>query len=285
MASLWDYYHDFNSWDTLAQERKDEIVKYMKTKEAARHYNYATCFSSLVKYLPANDAFEVFKEYMSHDSDGNRYMHDEGMFAPMKDLYEKIPEVRELVLNSTSPKIHRALFALGPMNKDEEVKALRALGTVKYPPSQVYACKFTPTTEALNELPPVMRLNALECLLSNNYLGYNMFAKVKNVDEFKSLLFGAVLRHRERVEAVWEKFQEVRHIGREATINIDYVCENCGPYNITMTSAVVRTKTGLENTRVASYFLRENCMLCGSWSGVTTSATFPEEDTSEERIR
>ena len=128
--------------------------------------------------------------------------------------------------------------------------------------------KYKPSIAALKKLPPVMRLKTFETLLSNDSLAYNIFSNFKNEDDFKLMLFSSVLRHRDRAETVWEKYQEVSMLGKKGTIKSKFNCSNCGDYEINITSTRGRTKAGLDKmlfSRTAG-MNSDICKLCGKYN-------------------
>ncbi len=263
--NLWDYYSDIQDFENIAAERQEEILKVMLGDEAIKRWNYPTMLTMLLDHVDSDTVLSLVDHYLTSES---AYYDSDASFGVVQKAYNRCNrknEIKDLVRKCKSKTVHRSLLMMDNTTISDEELGLRSLSGIKYAPDILYTEKYTPSIDAIKNLPPVTRLKALETLLRNNDLAYNIFKNFNDSDEFKSLLFGAVLRHRDRVEQVWEKFNEVKDLGKDATVMITYSCPNCGECNISIQSTRVRTQTGLDTTRIGRFLNYRHCPLCGKW--------------------
>ncbi|KKL75228.1 hypothetical protein LCGC14_2056990 [marine sediment metagenome] len=263
---LWKYHDDVNSFNTISEERRQEIIKIMLTEAAASEYYYISMLCSVIKHLDNNLALKLFNNYILY---GSNYTYDtEKAHFVVKNVYARNSiksDVKNLLKKSKNKSILRTILMLEDISYDEEELGLRALSGMKYAPDSLFINRYKPSVEAVKKLPPVMRLKAIESLLSNNNISYNILENFSNSDEFKSLLFGAVLRHNDRVNTVCKKYHEVINRATQSITTVKGDCENCGKYSIAIKSTRVGTITGLNNTRIGQSLQNSGCALCGRW--------------------
>jgi hypothetical protein len=188
----------------------------------------------------------------------------------------KEKKIVDYMMSAKHKMAGRALLHLDrKLTLEEEERALRGMASSKYPDSVIYTKQYKPSLKAVKKLPPVMRLNTLETMAANKHLAFNIFENLGDEDEFKALLFGSVLRHRERVENLVNKHKEIKGLGVVATIKVRHKCDNCGDYEVTITSKRMRTKRGIEDSSM-KWLTYQRCALCGKSS--ETSPTVIEND-------
>jgi len=267
--SLWKYQSDieqFSDTNNVSDDRRKEIINVMLSDDAVRYWNYGSIFRSLLKHIDADLAFKIFKHYIdkgeSYSFDSNS---DYEIATKVYNMYNDKAEVKKVIRTCKSKRVRRALLIIEDMSVEDETIGLRALSGLKYPPDTLYEFKYKPSVDAVKALPPIMRLSALETLLNNNNMAYNIFDNFADPEEFKALLFSATLRHRDRVEAVWDKFNEASNLGTEATVMVKYLCPNCGDIDVSIKSMCARTPAGLSNTRLGAFLNYQSCPLCGRY--------------------
>lgn len=263
---LWDLVDDIRSFNTINDERKQEIIDIMMTKRAPRTYGYTSIFHELIKYLNDNIALKMFRNFIIN---GGYYMPDtERAYPIIKNVYNRggiKKDVKDIIRVSKNIKALRTLLLLDDITVKDEELGLRALSGMKNAPDILFVNKYKPSVEAMKNLPPVIRLNVMESLLSNHNISYNVFENFTDQDEFKSLLFGSVLRHNDRANVVWKKYNEVQNRSIQSTTMVEGDCENCGKYTISIKSTRMGTLDGLNSTRIGRSLKNSNCALCEKW--------------------
>lgn len=255
--NIWDKMRNF---DNMSADMQRAVYDYIVGKdEWGRRYHIGELMDKSV--FDKEQKFALFNKYLStggYDND------DEEIFNKACELDEK--RTKEEIKKFKDCHMTRRFVTLASMTKDEEVLALRAMSKSKYAPGYVFNAQYCPTLNAIKQLAPIMRLKSLEALTSNIHVSYNVFSNIDDEEEFKRLLFSSVIRYRDRAEAVWEKYNELKHTGTEGTVIIKYNCANCKDFEFRLTSSVVRTKTKLEATRFGQYLASICCLLCGQWN-------------------
>lgn len=268
MINLWNYSNKIENYSTLPPDEQKEVIDVMTSEESISHYYYESYLRILIPQLKDKDLiYNMVVNYLGSRRRRGYYYSDGALDLVVK-IYELVDNkkgIKDLLKNTEDKSLARAYLLLDDITEDEEELGLRALSRSKYCPEIVYTRRYKPSVKAMAKLPPVMRLKTFETMLNNRHMGYNLLSNFSDPDEFKSLLFGAVLRHRERVELVWDKYQEISYIGQEATVEIKGTCENCGEYSLTLTSTRTRTKTGFNGTRIGRNLNGSNCVLCGRY--------------------
>jgi len=271
--SLWKYYHDIGKFNELIPDRQQEIIDAILTVEYITAWNYPSMLATLIEKVSTDElAIKLLDNYLSNAT----YLDTDSSYKAIQNAYIRCKDkdiIKKIIKNCKLSPAHRALLGMKDLTFAEEDMGLRSLSTVKYAPNMIYENKYAPSKEAIKNLPPVMRLNMFETLLENNNIAYNVFANFTDPEDFKAMLFGAVLRHRGRVEIIWEKFNEIKNYGEEATIVISYTCANCGKFDISIKSVRARTETGLNKTQLGRHLRNKDCPLCGAW-GDNVSKSF-----------
>lgn len=256
--NIWDKMRNF---DVMSDEQKKDVYKFVVTgagRYATRYY-----ISDLMG-KPDFTKAEKFKLFEKYLSEGGYNSDDDSIFTTAYTLDAEL--TKKYIKQDKDGLMSRRLVTMKGYTVEDEVVALRALTRSKYSPMYLYENKYAPSLDALRELAPIMRLKALEALTSNIHVSYNVFKNITDADEFKKLLFGSVIRHRDRVEAVWEKYNEIKHTGIQGTVIAKFTCKNCQDYQITLTSSVVRTRTKLEQTNIGRNLMHKSCLICGTWN-------------------
>lgn len=121
----------------------------------------------------------------------------------LKHMIKNIPEskLEEVMSEVFKGSKHLQLEALGNPNLKEEhiVKALKIFAKKSYVPN----VRAKVSKSILEKLPTITRLEVIEKLVSQRATIYD----IKSEDDFKSLLFGSIIRYPGRVERAVEKFR------------------------------------------------------------------------------
>lgn len=279
-------YYNFSDklalWNSISEKQKNDIVHIAANSYAGD--KAIELFDS--GHLDKDTVFNVFKRYMEFSHYSTHFLDIVNRIGLLGPEYER--EFREY-LKSFGPSkgfAARALFCYKDITIDEEVAGLRSCTSgMNYELSNfVSELRFQPRADALKQLPTVMRLSCLEKLTSDTFIPYNIFGNIKDDEEFKSLLFGPVLRHQERAEAIWDRYCELKHSGKPGKVTIKHNCEKCGEIKIIVESNVVRTKDRVRGTRFGEYLLTSRCPICNNGSSApvisTTGESFGEDGVS-----
>lgn len=254
--NVWDKIRHF---DDMESDKQQGVYNYI-LKDDSWHSRYY--LSDLIgkSVFTADQKFALFNKYLDHGG----YDNDDGsIFDQMLEVDKD--KTRDALRERKDCAMSRRLVTFDAVTESDEIMSLRAISKSKYAPQYIYAKKYAPSFDAIKKLPPIMRLKSLEALTSNIHISYNLFEKITDADEFKRLLFSSVIRYRDRAEAVWEKYNELRSLGIEGTVLVKMHCDNCGDYELTLTSNVVRTKSKLSATSFGEFINRSSCLLCGKW--------------------
>jgi hypothetical protein len=247
----------------LDQINRERVFKELNTTESAKDYSYLGFISQIVRHLNKEETIKIFDNTLTN-CPKNRLYNEDCFLELVKKSYDfDSVYVKNIIMGRTDDTYDKAILLFDNITPDEEVRGLRALGQRKFCSRIIQQYKYSPTKDAITKLPPVFRLKVLETLSHNRHLSYNIFKHFPDPDEFKSLMFSSVLRHRERAEAVWNKYQEIAFLGKDAEIKIKTNCSNCGEFEVVVNSKRVRTKTGLMATNLWNQF-RYGCVLCGN---------------------
>lgn len=254
--SLYQQHHKINNFTTLSQKDKQEIIDLLKQPKIIKDYYYESAICTIIKFLDTQDIIEIANLYLKN------YIHDY-RFDPsiIMKAYEIDQSIKKEVLKVNRDASLSLLLLMNP-TINEEVIGLRSLKN-----RFVFKDQYTPTKEALNKLPPVMRLNKLEILLqlhqsSSKILAYNIFKNLSR-DDIETMLFPNVIKYQERVSHILDKFDELVDMGKDASITVSGFCNNCKEFNIIFNTKVIRTKTGFAGSRVGQMLIRsEVCPFC-----------------------
>lgn len=266
MANLYHLWTKVRDFERLSQQDRDNIINTLSEPDSAKDYSFLGYLSSIIRFLDKNETKRIFDNTTSNCPRSRSY-NENVIFEIVKRSYEFDEDhTKKVVLGISGSDIYdKTILLFNNLTKDEELRGLRALGARKYCPSALHQHRYAPSKEAIQDLPPVFRLKVLETLANTRHLSYNIFKNFPDPDEFKNLMFSSVLRHRERAEAVWNKYQEIAFLGQDAEIKIKTSCSNCGDFETIIKSKRIRTKTGLLTTNLWNSF-RYGCALCGNGS-------------------
>ena len=258
----WQLYDSAMKITKLSKTERDDLINTLLKPNTVSEYGFIRIIDVVAEHLTKEEAVAMFDVVIKHYKEKKYY--EDNFISFLYKVQDHVLDIKTVVTSKNSSSFEKALLALKNISPDDELKGLRALAQNKYCPGAIYKAKYTPTEAVIKLLPPVTRLKALETLTNNKHLGYNIFANFKNPEEFRVLMFSSVLRHRERAEVVWNKYKEIVFLGEDAVVKIQGTCENCGDFSCDLKSTRVRTKVGLNNTRLWGSFLRFNqCVLCG----------------------
>lgn len=264
MGNYYHLYNDIRRYTTLTDIEKNKIIDTLSTAQCARDYSFLGYVNQILSFLNKDDTIKIFDNMIAHYPHSRSYYED-NLYETVKKAYDFDKDhVKNVILNRTDDAYDKTLLLFENITTEEEARGLRALAQRKYCPRIIHTSKYSPTEGAIKLLPPVMRLKVLETLSNGSHLAYNVFSNFKDPDEFKTLMFSSVLKHRERAEAVWNKYKEIAYIGLDAKITIKTNCPNCGEFNVDISSTRIRTKTGLANTQLWNCFRYNRCSLCGA---------------------
>jgi len=247
-------------WKTMRADEKKKIKDHAASDTARNSYNFARLMGELVQYTDDATAFEVFNIYIGGKTQGyGAAGYDEGMITKLFEIDKD--KLKTILEDNKNERYKKYLFKYSKLSVENEVAGLRSLSKLSACPTFVYEQRVSPSQDALKKLPSVMRLKCLEVLMSDMHISYNIF-KNFNDDEFKIMLFGSVLRHRDRVEATWQKYNEIKHMGKVAIVKVKAKCKTCGPWEFQLTSQRARTAAGIKNTQIGYQLLSDWCCLC-----------------------
>lgn len=266
----WEDYRIASDFTAQPKHIQDDLKDRLLHSDAMSNYNFMRVAVQVVEHMDDKQAKQLLSNYISNSSQGRLYSyHSRGsdVFDIVKNVAKRDPEFTKAELMASSDKkIKKALLVIPSLSLDEEVAGLRGLATGKYCPDAIYNAKYRPSMEALSKLPSVMRLNVLEALLSNQHLGYSIFDKVTDEDSFKLLLFSSTLRHRDRVEEVWNAYKITKTLGLRAKVSVTAMCDNCGEYTVDITSARTSAPGMLKKTYLGRLLTKNRCALCGRYT-------------------
>lgn len=258
--SLWKEYHNVRKFSSLPHNEKQRILDLLAKKEVLQSYYADTIVSAIKGQVDEKTYFKIASDFILYGKGTS--MKSRAVLEIVEEAYRiNSDETKNLLRKSTSNSLSKLILLCDNNSIDDEVKGLRALSGSKYVPSKIHAIKFKPRLEALKKLPPVMRLKALESLTNSRKLKYNIFENISE-DDFKSLLFTSSLKHTERVETVCNKYSELKYMGIRSSVKVSGCCDFCGDFEVSVTSNVVRTKTGMQSTYFGRGLLRKCCPFC-----------------------
>lgn len=277
-------YYNFNDklklWNLISAKQKQRLLDIATSSYAGEK----TIELLNAGVLSTDAAYSLVRNYMAAAHYSSNFLEIVNKVSSFGTKYEE--QFRKF-LTSLGPQkgfAARALFCYKDLTIEEEVAGLRSCtaGASYELSSFISELKYQPRAEALKEMPTVMRLACLERLTNDIFASYNIFGKITDDEEFKSLLFGPVLRHQERAEAIWERYCELKLSGTPGKITITYDCSKCGEIKITFESNVVRTKGRIRSTRFGENLLTPYCPVCRTKSSPPT-VHGTEEFFNEER--
>jgi len=270
MYSLYDKSHNFGSLNDI---EKAKIIKFLKEPSNNSHWYVVGTMQNVRPHVHIDEFKNILTSViLTHKSSSSDDLID--LLIEFAGDNKKF--VVDLINKSDSKQLPKVFLCMDH-NEDEEVRGLRSMSLIKYPPSMIFKTKYQPTLEALKKLPPVMRLQALEAITNRKMLGYNPFGKIKDKDEFRSMLFGALLRYTDRIEQVWQKYQEYSGFGKDSLVKIKAECETCGEYSFSIASKCIRTFTGFKSSRLFWLFDNKMCTICGEYGKITAQVFLDAE--------
>lgn len=253
-----------NSWSSLTMSQRLNLKDSMLDGiPSVSSYHYSRCVVLMMELEPsiAKQLFKSFiKKAQSKDFGKDKYVSEIATYA-LKSMFRD--EISEIISSCKNERAYRMLAVLPNLNTDEQAMVLRGLSFCSNPPHYVIANKFAPTIEALKKLPTITRLKALECLVSNTSVGYDIFQNISDSD-MEVCLFGSALKYRERVEKVWSSFKYFKNLNNTSVVRIEYDCNICGKYSVQITSNKIHELEDFKHTRNARSLVWRTCMFCHS---------------------
>lgn len=260
----YEAYNIVDKFEILPAETQEDFLNNIKIS-SINITSYA--LFQLLSKINDESIVELVETYFKNNNLSLGY-HAKNIFAKIIELAKK-EEYKDRVTNamreSKTLDLNRCLLLLPNFTIEDEIKALRALSSLKSLPSDFFKIRFAPRAAALKELPPIMRLNLLETLTENKNVSYNIFKNLPDPEEFKTILFGAVVKYRDRVENIWNKYNEISLMNREAEAVISGNCQYCGDYRIMINHQRVHTMNNFLNTTIGQWLYASRCPLCGHW--------------------
>jgi len=258
---MWDYLNSMRVFATQPPDIKQEIIDFMLNPETDLDYNYGWAAAEIVEHVGASTTLELAKKMFALKWPRENYISEVIVNAHK---FEENKTIIQTLLADAKPAMYkRMLLTLDNLSVENEVVGLRALSQIKYPPKMILESRYCPTLDALKQMPSIMRLEALECLISVKLHGYNIFERITDREEFKNLLFGATLKYQARVQKVWDKYTELTAVGKLGTITIKASCPSCGAYEVKILNYVIHNADALGKTNF-SRITRTWCAICGS---------------------
>jgi len=261
---LWNYVNDAKNFSGASKGSQEHLIKLLLDPNKAHSFHLPNIINIMFGKVD-KDLFFKFIENMFVNG-GKNVSTSKDVLSIIEKAYDLDPDfTKQLMIKSESKSVRKAILMLKELSLDEEVLGLRAISTSSYVPFKIFENKYSPSLDALKQLPPMMRLKTLEIFLGYRYLIYtNMFSNIPE-DDFNALLFTPSLKYSDRVKVVCDVYQELRYLGVKSTTEIKGECDKCGEFIITLTSGVSRTATGLSNTRLGQTLNRAGCPLCGTY--------------------
>lgn len=266
MKEIHKYYHDIVNFENLPTVTQKEVVSAFCSDAFINNYLYNHYILDLVDRVDEKDCFDLFSNWIEN----YKYENEMCAYGIVGNIVKKVKDkdlldsakssIRKRV---NSKLLQRSLLFFSELNDDEEEAGLRALSGVKYTPIEVYNRRYTPSLKVVEKLPPVLRLNVLETLSNDRHLSYNIFKNLGDKESFRKLLFGSVLRHRDRVNDLVQRYDEIVGLGIMSTITIKSECRRCGPYEIAITSGRIKTERGFRKIEIFRSINGFWCPLCG----------------------
>lgn len=259
LRTYWDNERKLRRWSSLTLAERTELVKYAKSSIILRTYYGHSFVLNIIQHLDVKESLDIIKTFLSKVSgrDVNR----------CSTLFEKYVELdpvgarKDLLKNKNASS--KFLLGMSNISIEEEVVGLRGISMSKSIPQNVIDAQYKPTHAALLKLPPIMRLKVLDALTNLQFIKYNLFENLSE-DQFNILLFPAIQKHRDEVEKVVQKYREIKYSGIQSEIKISGECENCGGFEISIKSLVVRTQNGFNKSHYGP-LLANNCIFCGRY--------------------
>lgn len=271
--NLWNEYSNIRRFTTLPKNEQSRIINLLKTKDAASSYYAGTLITMIQKHLSDKDYFDIAYNYIVNGKNFSvRSYNVQDIFSEAYRINPK--KISNAIKESNIIQLNKLILMCNNITVEEEVKGLRALSTSKYIPYKIHDVKYKPRLDALKQLPPIMRLKAIESLLNNKKFRYNIFEHIPE-DEFRALLFTSSLKYSDRIQAVYNEYQEIKYIGIESTVKVSGYCKICEEYSIIIKSRVIRTLTGINQTGIGRYITHRSCCpFC--YSNLEQPPTFEE---------
>ena len=254
------YYQEVRAFKSLTPQRQSEVIDIVK--KSTTDYYFNMCVEYMIDFLDKPKALDLFKLYIKGTD--KSYSHTERLIKVCNSIRKHDDTlVRSMAIDKDScAELHKLILTYPDVTLDEEEQGLRALAKSKYPPGFLHKAKYQPRIEALKKLPSIMRLCCLETLTNQQYDSYNIFGRVTDEEEFKLLLFSSTLKHRDRAEAIWNKYKDLVGIGTRGSLKISGTCTRCGDFEIVLNSLVVKTQEGLKKARIGYYANGGCCPFC-----------------------
>jgi len=277
-VAFYNFTEKISLWDSISYEQKRDVIDIAATYHSGE--KAVELFDS--GHIDKETSFYIFKKFMESSNYSTYFSDIVKRVSLLGSEYEK--KFRDY-LKSFGPSkkfAARALFCYKDITVDEEIAGLRSCTVgMSYELSNfIYELRFQPRASALKQMPTVMRLVCLEKLTGDTFTPYNIFGKINDDEEFKSLLFGPVLRHRERAEAIWDRYCELKHSGKPGKVTVKHNCDRCGEIKIIIESNVVRTKDRIQGTRFGEHILTPLCPICNIFS--STPVVHSTEDSFDK---
>lgn len=254
--------HRIDAWAVKSISEQKGILQDAADAKGGAWY-YVKAMKSLIEQAGQEHAEMLFRAFVKNVS-GHNLGRDRDVSDLMSTVaqYCNVDTQKATIRLADNQRVYR-LFALlpGELSTSDESLLLRGISYCKYAPDYIHSNQYRPTVEALDKLPPVTRLKTFEALTRDKTIGYDIFSNISE-DELEPLLFGSVLRHRDRVEKVWKDVKYFKSLSNESTVAFQYDCDVCGKYEVKVRSHKIHTVDDLVHTGNARMFGWQSCMFC-----------------------
>jgi len=256
----WKWRGEIEQYPTLSLDKKQELLDQIlnRTLKFGYHGDYAWAVRSMVEHMDIQTSLKLLSSCLGDKQ-------DESLIGTVLCVLKRGADpkvIRNMLCVAPGDSARKAILCVDGIDTNEEEIGLRAISHSTHAPYNIFESKYSPSIDALKKLPPIMRLNTLEALTYRKNLPYNIFGKIKDEEEFKSLLFSASTKYLDRVNNMWEKYQESMNKGVLGLVTIKYFCDNCGDIEIKIKSQVLHSKMSVVGSRL-NFLTAQWCAVCG----------------------
>lgn len=238
------------------EEQIDKVIQTLKRPEAVDHYGFNQGLYAVKNNLTEQEIEQVLNNFLNNSRYVNR--------ATCITLYEMIDHDKFIKYfeNSKIFNDNKSIYiALNSYTLKQEIDALRDI-TGKYKIwERSYTRQYKISKEALEKLPPVMRVKVLQYFLDVDFLPYNIFSNISE-DDFRGLLFGASLRHNNLINFIWQRYEELIKISKPVHVKWSFDCKNCGKFDINLQNKMIVSERILKETLLFRQLGLYQCPVC-----------------------
>lgn len=255
LTTIFDTVRNPNA--VVSEDQLNKIVETLKLPEAVDHYGFDQGLRSVKNRLTTEDLEVIVNNFLNNSL---RYINRTTCMT----LYDMIGHDKFVSFfeNSKIFNDNKSIYiALNSYTLKQEIDALRDI-TGKYKIwERTYKMQYKVSKEAIEKLPPVMRVKVLQYFLDVDFLPYNIFGNIPE-DDFKSLLFGASLKHNELVNFIWKRYEELCKVSDPVSVKWSFECKTCGKFDIKMQNKMIVSERILKETRLFKILDHSQCPVC-----------------------